>query len=416
MILYIRSDRSAYSARKSRKIDSICETWRKLGFEVDQVCGGDVIGGVGASAAVPVSPKQAGSWTTEPGLKGIAASLRYSVSEFRDIRHDKRLKAYLLQRSAANKPELIWHRASRLHLAPMQVARELDVPYVLEWIDALVAYDHSLFRARALEADRVRMKAAFRVVVVSEAWKRDIAANYDIPMPRIVVSHNAVNPEQFTRDPEAGRRIREQMKIPANALVVGFVGSYAWFHQVHMIAEAAAKLRERRIGPVYWLVVGDGPNRRRLDAKATQLGVDDLVIRQGKVPHDEVSHWLSAMDAAVVMSIGGEIIVPVKVPEYMAAGLAPIVAETPASREVVEDGRTGLLFCPDDSASMADAIARLVASPGLAGELGQAACAEVRTRFTWERTWGKALMDIAAAARAAATRVSDSHPKDRYTT
>jgi glycosyltransferase involved in cell wall biosynthesis len=104
------------------------------------------------------------------------------------------------------------------------------------------------------------------------------------------------------------------------------------------------------------------------------------------------------MDAAVVMSIGGEIIVPVKVPEYMAAGLAPIVAETPASREVVEDGRTGLLFRPDDSASMADAVARLVASPGLASELGEAACAEVVTRFTWERTWGTALTDIATAA------------------
>ncbi len=399
MILYVRSDRSAYLARRSRKIDSICETWRKLGFEVEQVCGGDIVGGADPSKGVPVEPKQAGSWTTEPGMKGFAAPLRYSVSEFRDIRHDKLLKATLIERFASNKPELIWHRASRLHLAPMQVARELGIPYVLEWIDALVKYDHSLFRARALEADRARMSAAFRVVVVSEAWKRDIAADYGVPLERIVVSHNAVYPEQFSRDPEAGKRIRQQMQIPENALVVGFVGSYAWFHQVHMIAEAAAILRDRGVGPVYWLVVGDGPNREGFDAKVTQLGVDDLVIRQGRVPHEEVSHWLSAMDAAVVMSIGGEIIVPVKVPEYMAAGLAPIVSETPASREVVEDGRTGLLFRPDDSEAMADAAARLVATPGLAGELGQAACEEVRTRFTWERTWGRALTEIAADAR-----------------
>ncbi|MFP8882258.1 MAG: glycosyltransferase [Myxococcota bacterium] len=398
MILYVRSDRGANSARRSRKIDSICETWRELGFEVDQVCGGDVIGAAGSSTGIPAPPKQPGPWTTEPGLKGFAASLRYSVSEFRDIRHDKVLKAFLLERFGSKKPELIWHRASRLHLAPMQAARELGVPYVLEWIDALVAYDHSLFRARALAADRERMKAAFRVLVVSEAWKRDIAAEYGVPMERIIVSHNAVYPEQFVRDPEAGKRIREKMKIPANAFVVGFVGSYAWFHQVHMIAEAAARLRERGIGPVYWLAVGEGPNRQKLDAISTQLGVDDLVIRQGRVPHDEVSHWLSAMDAAVMMSIGGEIIVPVKVPEYMAAALAPIVAETPASREVVDDGRTGLLFRPDDSASMADAVARLVASPGLAGELGRAACEEAKARFTWKRTWGKALLDIAADA------------------
>jgi len=396
MILYVRSDRSAYQARKSRKIDSICETWRGLGFEVEQICGGDVLGDAGSPTA---APRQAAAWTTEPRMKGLATPLRYSISEFRDIRHDRRLKAHLLERVASNRPELIWHRASRLHLAPMQVASAIGVPYVLEWIDALITYDRSLFRRRALEADQLRMNAAFRVLVVSEAWKRDVVERYGVAPERIVVSHNAVYPEQFRRDPVAGRRIRERMGIPADALVVGFVGSYAWFHQAHMIAEAAAIVRDRGIGPVCWLAVGDGPNRPVLDAKATQLGVDELVIRQGRVPHSEVSQWLSAMDAAVMMSIGGEIIVPVKVPEYMAAGLAPIVAETPASREVVEDGRTGLLFRPDDSESMADAVSKLAMSPGLAGALGQAACAEVRARFTWERTWGKALTDIAADAR-----------------
>jgi glycosyltransferase involved in cell wall biosynthesis len=268
----------------------------------------------------------------------------------------------------------------------------------LEWIDALVSYDHSLFRKRALAADRMRMQAAFRVLVVSEAWKRDVAAQYAVPAERIVVSHNAVNPDEFIRDPEAGKQIREQMKIPPNALVVGFVGSYAWFHQTHMIAEAAAALRQRDVGPVYWLAVGDGPTRPQLDAKAAELGVGDVVIRQGRVPPNQVSSWLSAMDAAVVMSIGGEIIVPIKVPEYMAAALAPVVSDTPASREVVEDGRTGLLFRPDDAASMADAVAKLVGEPGLAASLGRAACEEVRARFTWERTWGSALTEIATAA------------------
>jgi hypothetical protein len=130
MISYVRSDRGAYSARKGRKIESIHDTWRALGFEVDQVCGGDVSGAAdsSASAQVPSSPKPARPWTTEPRLTGIAAPLRYSVSEFRDIRHDALLKTHLLERFARKRPELIWHRASRLHLAPMQVSVELGIP------------------------------------------------------------------------------------------------------------------------------------------------------------------------------------------------------------------------------------------------------------------------------------------------
>jgi len=111
------------------------------------------------------------------------------------------------------------------------------------------------------------------------------------------------------------------------------------------------------------------------------------------VAWDDVPNWLSAMDAAVLPGCL-EIICPIKVQEYMAAGVAPIVPDTEANREVVDPGRTGLLFEPKDAESLAQQVGTLSANPSLTRELGRAARQAVLDKFTWRATWGKALQDI----------------------
>ncbi|MGE4605900.1 MAG: glycosyltransferase family 4 protein [Myxococcota bacterium] len=403
MILYVRSERGAHSRRPSRKLVSIHQTWRDMGFEVELISGEDVYGAITDESASNerAAPIQ---FRSNPGLTGIQAPLVHSVSEYRDIRHDRLLKDLMLKQLAGRKPQLIWHRASRLHLAPLLVARELGVPYALEWIDRLISYNFSLFRHKAVAADDRRMQEALRVIVVSQRWKQEVVDEYGIGPERVIVSHNAVDADQFTRDPEAGARIRQQIGIPSDALVMGFVGKYNWHHNAHLMPQAAAMLRKETDAPIYWLLVGDGPHRAHMEAVTNELGVDDIVVRQGSVPHDEVPAWMSAMDAGVVPVSGGEIICPIKVPEYMAAGLCPVVADGAANREVVETGRTGMLFRSGDARSMADAVRELSDTPGLVGRLGSAAQAEAAVRFSWRATWGQALLDVLAEIEEGNTR------------
>jgi len=395
VILYVVSDRASYSANAGRKLREIRRTWQELGHEVELVCGGDT------NAADPAAPAAAAAakprnplLVSTPDLHGLHAPLVHSVSEWRDLQHDRRLAPYLERFLAGRTPELIWHRASRIHVAPLALAEKLGVPYVLEWIDRLVSYPLSLFHRKAVGADQRRMRAAHRVVVTSERWKQEVAKEYAIPPEKILVAQNAANPDDFVRDPQAGARVREHMGIPADALVVGFVGSYGWYHEADLVAIAASRLRQLLPRPVYFLMVGDGPHRAKLDAVVHNLGVDDLVRRQLAVPQPEVPQWLSAMDAGVVPASGGEIICPMKVQEYMSAGLAPIVADSAANREVVTENETGLFFRSSDADSMAAAISRLAQRPGWAAELGRAGREDVLTRFTWRETFGRALQQI----------------------
>jgi glycosyltransferase involved in cell wall biosynthesis len=73
--------------------------------------------------------------------------------------------------------------------------------------------------------------------------------------------------------------------------------------------------------------------------------------------------------------------IPVVLMEAMACGLPVVSGDLPAVRELVEDGRTGLLVRPDDPSAVAEALARLAADPGLRASLGSAGRAHVREEF-----------------------------------
>lgn len=394
MIFYVVSDRGAFSTKAGRKLVAITRTWREMGYEVELVCGGDLAVQAGDPTGAAPAARGPSRFVSTPDLEGWQAPLVHSVSEWRDMQHDKKLGAYLRKLLDGRRPSVVWHRASRLQVSPLDLARELGVPYVFEYIDQLVSYRHSLFRKRALAADQRRMDEAHRVIVTSAWWKQEVADDFEISPAKILVSHNAADPDEFIRDEKAGAEVREREGIPAEALVVGFVGTYGWYHDAHIVAEAAARLRERLPSPVYFLMVGDGPHRFKLEEEVERHAVQDLVKRRGAVPHAEVPALLSAMDAAVVPNNGGPRICPMKVQEYMAAQVVPVVAESPANREVVTEGVTGLLFPNRDPAGMADAIEKLAREPGLAARMGRAGREDVQRRFSWRETFGRAIENI----------------------
>ena len=75
---------------------------------------------------------------------------------------------------------------------------------------------------------------------------------------------------------------------------------------------------------------------------------------------------------------------PLKIFDYMAAGRAIVAPDQPNIREVLQDGRTALLFDPARPDAMWEAVARLLEDRGLRARLGQAARAELEARdYTW---------------------------------
>ena len=207
--------------------------------------------------------------------------------------------------------------------------------------------------------------------------------------PVAVIPQFGVCPRRFAPDPEARRRVRERLGVPADAFVAGYGGRLLPEKGVGDLLEAFARLPAERgeEGPESRLLVfGDGPERSRLEAAAARRGLGSRVHFAGAVPSLDVPAHLAALDVLVLPTLGtpswteqfGRILV-----EAMACGVPVVGTRCGEIPEVVGDA--GDLVPSGDPEALAAALGRLRAEPGLRARRARDGRARVLERFTQER-------------------------------
>jgi glycosyltransferase involved in cell wall biosynthesis len=303
-----------------------------------------------------------------------------------------------------SKPELLYQRMSVANYAGVTLSRRLRVPLVLEYNGSEVwAARHwgtpLKYEEAALAAEDVSLRHAHLVVTVSTVLGDELRERGVDPR-RLVVYPNGVdpvqyNPERFTEADRAALRARYD--VPADALVVGFIGTFGAWHGVERLAEAIRLLVDEapdwvERNRVYFMLVGDGLRMRDVSAMLAPPSYARLVRLPGLVPQSEGALHLAASDVLVsphVPNANGSPFFgsPTKLFEYMAMGRAIVASDLNQIGEVLRAGGepVALLTPPGDPRAIADAIRRLIEHPELRHQLGQAARQLVLDRFTWER-------------------------------
>jgi glycosyltransferase involved in cell wall biosynthesis len=127
-------------------------------------------------------------------------------------------------------------------------------------------------------------------------------------------------------------------------------------------------------------ILGEGPERARLEGLARELGIAEAVALPGIVPNPEC--WMARCALFVLPSRYEGF--PNALIEAMAVGSAVVAADCPSGpRELVRDGENGLLVAPEDTDALAGALVRLMNDAALRRRLGDRA-AEVRQRYARE--------------------------------
>jgi glycosyltransferase involved in cell wall biosynthesis len=143
------------------------------------------------------------------------------------------------------------------------------------------------------------------------------------------------------------------------------------------------------------LLVGDGPERARVERLARERGIS--VRCTGTVAHDAIPEHLAAMDVGLVLASDEQAFhySPLKLAEYFAAGLAVVAPRAGALPAQLRDGVDAVLVPAGDRDALAHALQRLRDDPEARARLGRAARSVAAERWSWDQSAKTALAAIA---------------------
>ncbi|WP_340245968.1 glycosyltransferase family 4 protein [Sulfitobacter pontiacus] len=390
-ILYICGGRSFHSSHLNRKIEEVANSWRNAGHDVKHICGGDILSASPQEHTYGSQPRRPRWYADQQLLKFVEVS----VSEHRDVVHDQKMLEFLETNVSNWKPDIVWERSSRLHSAGLHFAKALSIPYVLEWKDNLVNYNFSLRRHQALKLEVEKIERADHLVVESNILKKQLCRENSIDGGKVIVAHNAVDAAQFLPNLGSRKEFRKSLKIDDDTVLVGYLGSYAFYHDTSQLILAAELTKKTHPHlNIKFLMVGAGKDFEKCYTLASEKNLlGDYMLMISGVPKKDVPKVLSALDIAVLPG-STDIICPIKVQEYMASELPSVVPNYACNREVLADMRTGVLFEPGNVVDLAEKIECLARDRELRKSIGQAAQKDVIERFSWQATWVKAVESI----------------------
>ena len=306
-------------------------------------------------------------------------------------------------------PAYIYERLCLGNWVGALISRELQIPYVLEYNGSEVVMhrgsDNPPLQCASVyeKVEDFAFRQATAISVVSAHIKDDLVRR-GIDARKILINPNGADLERYASPPaDEKRRIRATLGFSDDDCVIGFTGTFGWWHGVDVLAAAIPRLCQSA-PHVRFLLIGDGTHKALLDDEIERHGLADRVIRVGSVPQTEGAELLKACDLFVSphnrhMSDGKFFGSPTKVFEYMAMAvgivatdleqigevLSPALRPADLTREdlAVRDERA-VLCTPGDVEGFVNGVTGLIRRRDIAEALGRNARLAV-AEYSWQR-------------------------------
>ncbi len=305
-----------------------------------------------------------------------------AMDPVRDVRALVELRR-LFRRMA---PDIVHTHNPKPGLYGRVAARAARVPVVVNTVHGLYALPEDRFRKRAVVYTLERVAAmCSNAELIQNPEDIETLSRLGVPRTKLRFLGNGVDLERF--DParvDARRRaeVRAELGVGADEILCGAVGRLVWEKGYREVFAAAERL-QRDAPNVRVVVVGPTDTH-----KADALGAEDVdrarqtgVIFTGE--RSDVADLYAAMDMYVLASYREGF--PRSAMEASAMGVPVIATNVRGCRQVVDDGRNGVLVPVRDASALAEAIIRLASEPDTRARMSEAARAKALVDFDERR-------------------------------
>lgn len=228
-------------------------------------------------------------------------------------------------------------------------------------------------------------KQVLRILSTTD-YDRDLMIRAGIPREKVYTVYNGVDFEQFRQDSSVRNRIRAEVNLDKDSIVIGFVARMVPQKGHLLFLEAISKARNK-IPSLRALIVGDttlydnDEFKSKIRQRAHDLRLDEIVRFTGF--RRDIPLIMNAIDIFVSASYKepfGRTVV-----EAMAAGKPVVATNTAGSNEILRDGVGGFLVPINDAEALANAIVELASDRELAKRIGEEGRRKVMQKYELHR-------------------------------
>ncbi len=290
-----------------------------------------------------------------------------------------------------HRPHVIILRLDLYRFSVVWLAKFFRVPLIIE-ADSAMSYEWLTFNNKDGNIwpkwlyffEKLCLRSASGIFAQSLETRDYLVHLHGLKPGDVTVITNAAR--ILPNDPEHNNRKREELGIPGDGLVCGFLGSLHFWHGTDRLFQLMDRLLSKK-NRVWFLIVGaGGPYAEQFKQRCAAKPWSSRVLFSGYVEHNHAYEYINLFDVALApYALDGLFYYsPVKMFEYMAQGKPVVTTRVGQVGRIIRHGENGFFFQPDDPDDLFEMTLQLLSDSALRSFVGRNARRTILEGHTWD--------------------------------
>lgn len=238
------------------------------------------------------------------------------------------------------------------------------------------------FKDKFRKLQRTAYQEADLNIFISDYSRKSIMGEH-LNEKRDVVIHNGTDTDKFYPIKNK-QELRKTLNYPETSFIIGYIGTLDYHKKIEILVEAFFDLWKDN-SSLKLVIIGDGPAMPKLRKKVHSLKLESVVVFKGWIKHEFMNEHLNCFDLAV-HHYANTYMNPLKIFEYLSAGLPVIAPAIPSVKSMFKDGEDLLLTSPN-KVDLKTNLKKLITNDEMRSKLSnkQHLIKDLENNFTWKK-------------------------------